>query len=114
MKKLIFLTLVVVLCVSEVYSQTPVIPYQAVLLNKEAGQELPGSDAKYANPLRNTLVSTGLDMKNLYSGFSVQNVQSAIPEAVGSDNKGFLTLSDRPIIAASVNAIKELNAKNEA
>ena len=47
-------------------------------------------------------------------GFYAQNVQSAIPEAVGSDNKGFLTLSDRPIIAASVNAIKELNAKNEA
>ncbi|MDB0006725.1 hypothetical protein N9E30_02110 [Flavobacteriales bacterium] len=57
MKKLIFLTLVVVLCVSEVYSQTPGIPYQAVLLNKDAGQELPGSDVEYANPLRNTLVS---------------------------------------------------------
>lgn len=53
-------------------------------------------------------------MKNPYSGFSAQNVQSAIPEAVGSDKKGFLTLSDRPILAASVNAIKELNAKNEA
>lgn len=57
MKKLIFLTLVAVLCVSEVYSQTPGIPYQAVLLNKDAGQELPGSDVEYANPLRNTLVS---------------------------------------------------------
>lgn len=45
------------LCVSEVYSQTPGIPYQAVLLNKEAGQELPGSDATYSNPLRNSLVS---------------------------------------------------------
>ena len=53
-------------------------------------------------------------MKNLYSGFSAQNVQSAIPEALGSDKKGFLTLSDHPILAASVNAIKELNAKNEA
>ena len=53
-------------------------------------------------------------MKNLYFGFFAQNVQSAIPEALGSDKKGFLTLSDRPILAASVNAIKELNAKNEA
>lgn len=56
MKKLIFLTLLVVFSIS-VFSQTPGIPYQAVLLNKEAGQELPGYDAEYANPLRNTLVS---------------------------------------------------------
>ena len=57
---------------------------------------------------------SGLDQKGMYSGFSAQNVQSVIPEAVGQDQKGYLTLSDRPIIGALVNAIKELNTKNQA
>ncbi len=57
---------------------------------------------------------TGFDTENTYSGFSAQNVQEAIPEAVGEDEKGYLTLSDRPIVAALVNAVKELNARNEA
>ena len=57
---------------------------------------------------------SGLEQQHTYSGFSAQNVQSVIPEAVGQDQKGYLTLSDRPIVGALVNAIKELNAKNEA
>jgi hypothetical protein len=57
---------------------------------------------------------SGLEQEELYIGFSAQNVQSVLPEAVGQDQKGYLTLSDRPILAATVNAIKELNAKNEA
>ncbi|MBL6873428.1 MAG: tail fiber domain-containing protein [Flavobacteriales bacterium] len=65
MKKLIFLTLVILICISEVYSQTPGMPYQAVLLNKEGGQELPGYDADYANPLRNTLVSIRFSIHDL-------------------------------------------------
>ncbi len=55
--------------------------------------------------------STGFDTVNSYAGFSAQNVQSAIPEAVDTDPRGYLTLSDRPILAASVNAIKELNLR---
>ncbi|MDP1549056.1 MAG: tail fiber domain-containing protein [Nitrosomonas sp.] len=54
------------------------------------------------------LKETGYDNETLYSGFSAQNVQSVLPEAVGEDKRGFLTLSDRPIMAAIVNAIKEL------
>ncbi|MES2622897.1 MAG: tail fiber domain-containing protein [Patescibacteria group bacterium] len=54
---------------------------------------------------------TGYDTTNTYAGFSAQNVQSAIPEAVGTDNRGFLTLADRPILAALVNAVKELAVK---
>jgi archaellum component FlaC len=50
---------------------------------------------------------SGLDTKNTYYGFSAQNIQQSIPEAVGVDSKGFLTLSDRPILATVVNAIKE-------
>jgi hypothetical protein len=55
--------------------------------------------------------STGYDTVHSYTGFSAQDVQAAIPEAVDTDNHGYLTLSDRPILAASVNAIKELNLR---
>lgn len=57
---------------------------------------------------------SGLDKSTQYSGFSAQNVQTAIPEAVGSSTSGYLTLQDRPLIAAVVNAIKELSAKLDA
>ena len=53
---------------------------------------------------------TGLDASTVYAGFSAQNVQEAIPAAVGQDKDGFLTLQDRPLIAAAVNAIKELKS----
>lgn len=56
---------------------------------------------------------SGLEMKNSYTGFSAQNVQANIPEAVGQDNRGYLTLSDRPITAALVNSVKELKAEND-
>lgn len=52
--------------------------------------------------------SSGLDRMNRYYGFSAQNVDAAIPEAVGVGADGFLTLQDRPILAALVNAVKEL------
>ncbi len=54
---------------------------------------------------------TGFDTASAYTGFSAQNVRLSIPEAVGEDPKGYLTLSDRPILAAVVNAIKELNLR---
>ena len=50
---------------------------------------------------------SGLDQEGYYSGFSAQNVQSAIPEAMGQDQQGY-TLDDGPITAALVNAIKIL------
>jgi hypothetical protein len=40
-------------------------------------------------------------------GFSAQNIEKLIPEAIGKDNDGYLTLSNRPIIAALVNTVKE-------
>jgi hypothetical protein len=52
---------------------------------------------------------TGYDTINAYTGFSAQNVQSAIPEAVVTSANGHLSLADRPILAAAVNAIKELS-----
>jgi hypothetical protein len=51
--------------------------------------------------------TSSLETEGIYSGFSSQNVQKVIPEAVGVDSRGYLTLSDRPIIAALVNAVKE-------
>lgn len=50
---------------------------------------------------------SGLETESTYAGFSAQNIQAAIPEAVAVDPRGFLTLSDRPIIAALVNSVKE-------
>jgi len=130
-----------VFCVSMGLSaQTAGIPNQAVLLSKSTGQELPGSDATGVlsvssdERLKNIVSSfdkgldeilklkpinynwnnlSGLEQENIYSGFSAQNVKSVIPEAVGEDSRGFLTLSDRPIIAALVNSVNELKFKND-
>ncbi len=51
---------------------------------------------------------TGYDTATVYTGFSAQNVQGAIPEAVATDTRGYLTLAERPILATVVNAIKEM------
>ena len=77
---------------------------------------------------------SGMNTDDVNVGFIAQDVQGAIPEAVGSmktsdveedDGTGkkvkkskreaseFLTLSDRPIIAAIVNAVQELSAQIE-
>lgn len=78
---------------------------------------------------------SGMNPDDVNVGFIAQDVQAVIPEAVGStktseveedDGKGgkikktkredaeFLSLSDRPILAALVNAVKELKAENDA
>ena len=57
-------------------------------------------------------VESGLDQtKDDYAGFSAQNVQSVMPEAVGQMADGMLTLNDRAILAAVVNAVQELAAR---
>jgi len=57
-------------------------------------------------------VASGLDQtKHDYAGFSAQNVLAVMPEAIGKMSDGNLTLNDRPILAASVNAINELNER---
>lgn len=53
---------------------------------------------------------TGLDPQSGYAGFSAQNVLMAIPEAVGEDRNGYLTLQDRPILATLVNAVKDIGS----
>lgn len=50
---------------------------------------------------------TGLDGAKENVGFTAQDVMKVIPEAVWEQD-GYLALDDRPIIAALVNAVKEL------
>ena len=52
-----------------------------------------------------------MNVKDVNAGFIAQDVQRVIPEAVGvmNDGTGHLTLSDRAIIAALVNATQELH-----
>lgn len=46
------------------------------------------------------------ETESAYAGFTAQDVQSAIPEAVGHMTNGNLTLQDRPVIAALVNSVQ--------
>ena len=55
--------------------------------------------------------STGLDTRNVYAGFIAQNVLRYVPEAVGEDRAGMLSVNFVPIVAATVNAIQELTAE---
>jgi hypothetical protein len=57
-------------------------------------------------------IASGLDQsRDDYAGFSAQQVQPLIPEAIGVNADGMLSFSDRPIMAALVNAVKELSAR---
>jgi len=57
---------------------------------------------------------SGNEIEHTYAGFSAQNIQKNIPEAIGQNPEGYLSLQDRPILATLVNAVKELKAENEA
>lgn len=60
---------------------------------------------------------TGIRGDQEFVGFIAQDVQAAIPEAITATEKSkdgteeYLSLDDRPIIAALVNAVKELSAR---
>jgi Chaperone of endosialidase len=56
---------------------------------------------------------TGLSGDKAYVGFIAQDVQKAIPEAITATEgvEHYLSFDDRPVIAALVNAVKELAAK---
>lgn len=54
---------------------------------------------------------SGMETKHVYGGFSAQNIQKVMPEAVYENKEGTLSFNDRAILAAAVNAIKELNTK---
>ncbi len=52
-----------------------------------------------------------MDMRHEYAGLIAQNVQESIPEAIGQDAKGYLSLQDRALIAVLINAVNELSSK---
>jgi trimeric autotransporter adhesin len=64
----------------------------------------------YKNNGERTFEKEVLDTE--FPGFIAQEVQPLFPDAVGTDADGFLNFNIHPILIASVNAIKELNAKN--
>jgi hypothetical protein len=49
-----------------------------------------------------------------YVGFSAQNIEGSIPEAVGKGANGYLSISDRPIIAALLNTVKSQQSQIES
>lgn len=55
----------------------------------------------------------GIRMIGQHIGFSAQNVQQVIPEAVSQTEGGYLTVNNDPIIWAMLNAIKEQQAEIE-
>lgn len=72
------------------------------------------------NPIRFNYKNVGertFDKKVLdteFAGFIAQEVQPLFPDAVGTDDDGFLNFNIHPILIASINAIKELNANNQS
>lgn len=54
----------------------------------------------------------GMDTEGVYAGFGARNVGASIPLAVGQSPDGFFTLQDRALLAAVVNAVKELDRKS--
>lgn len=64
------------------------------------------------NPIRYKWnAKSGMETEHEYVGFSAQNVQSALPEGVGMNPKGYLSLQERAIIATLVNSVKELQSE---
>ena len=54
---------------------------------------------------------TGISHGRPTIGFYAQDVRKAIPEAVWESRNGYLGFDSRPVIAALVNAVKELTAR---
>lgn len=77
------------------------------------------SEILQLNPIRFNYINNGerkFEQKVLdteFPGFIAQEVQPIFPDAVGTDEDGFLNFNIHPILIASINAFKELNQKNE-
>jgi len=65
----------------------------------------------YKNSGERTFEKEVLDSE--FAGFIAQEVQPHFPEAIGTDDDGFLNFNIHPIMIASINAFKELNNKYE-
>lgn len=67
---------------------------------------------KYKNTENRKFSDIVLNNENV--GFSAQEVQKIFPEAVGTDEDGYLNLNIHSLIVSSINAVKELNEINDA
>jgi|GEM_PF-713614 len=100
-------------------SNTWTIPSDARLKNVNGFYEKGLAEIAQLKPIRYNYKNTDkkiFDEKVLNKeayGFLAQEVQTIFPEAVGTDPDGYLNFDLHPILIASVNALKELNAKNE-
>lgn len=57
---------------------------------------------------------SGMETKHDYIGFSAQNIRSSLGEdAIGINKQGYLSIQDRAILAAAINAIQELKELND-
>jgi hypothetical protein len=54
---------------------------------------------------------TGFSPEDEHVGLIAQNLQEAIPEAVGLEDGKWLTVNDRPVISALINAVKQLSER---
>jgi hypothetical protein len=54
---------------------------------------------------------TGFKPEDEHVGLVAQNLQEAIPEAVGLEDGVWLTVNDRPVISTLINAVKQLSAR---
>lgn len=58
--------------------------------------------------------SSGMDRLNTYYGFSAQDVERALPEAVGMNRNGMLGVNLIPIVADLINTVKRLKDRIDA
>jgi len=99
-------------------SNTWTIPSDARLKNVNGIYEKGLAEILQLKPIRYNYKNTDkktFDPKVLDKeafGFLAQEVQPLFPEAVGTDPDGYLNFDLHPILIASVNALKELNAQN--
>jgi len=56
---------------------------------------------------------SNMETAHEYAGLSAQNVGENIPEAMGTDSRGYHSIQDRALIAALINAVNALNARVE-
>ncbi len=72
------------------------------------------------NPVRYNYKNTGTRnfeqevLDSEFAGFIAQEVQPLFPEAVKTDDDGYLSFNMHSILVASINAFKELNDKNKS
>jgi Chaperone of endosialidase len=58
--------------------------------------------------------ASGIDCEDEFVGFSAQNLEEFLPEAVHRDANGVRSVNDKALIAALINSVKELKAELHA